>query len=379
MTTGTISTSPTNGLDIVNKDYADSIASGLNYHQPVQYSSTTTLPAYTYNNGASGVGATITANANGALSIGGGSPTVTQRVLVKDEVSGNAPYNGVYTVTQVGSLLLPFILTRATDYDTSGTGTNEIDAGDYVLVIAGTNASTAWVQQTALPITVGTTALTFVQFNAPITYSAGTGLNLSPATTFNIATTGVSSGSYGTASSVPTISINAQGQITLASDTSIAINGNQITSGTVGSAYISGSYTGITGVGTLAAGTWNATAIDATYGGTGQTVYAVGDLLYASTTTALSKLADVATGNALISGGVGVAPSYGKIGLTTHVSGTLPIANGGTNSTATATAGGAAYGTGSAFAFTAAGTAGQVLTSQGASAPTWSGISGGTF
>lgn len=68
----------------------------------------------------------------------------------------------------------------------------------------------------------------------------------------------------------------------------------------------------------------------ATSGGTGQSSYAVGDLLYASTTTALSKLADVATGNALISGGVGVAPAYGKIGLTTHVSGTLPVANGGT-------------------------------------------------
>jgi hypothetical protein len=61
------------------------------------------------------------------------------------------------------------------------------------------------------------------------------------------------------------------------------------------------------------------------------------------------------------------------------VTGTLPIANGGTNSTATATAGGSAYGTGTAFAFTAAGTAGQVLTSAGASAPVWSGIAGGTF
>jgi hypothetical protein len=59
----------------------------------------------------------------------------------------------------------------------------------------------------------------------------------------------------------------------------------------------------------------------------------VGDILFASTTTALSKLADVATGSALISGGIGVAPSYGKIGLTTHVSGTLPVANGGTGIT----------------------------------------------
>jgi hypothetical protein len=74
-------------------------------------------------------------------------------------------------------------------------------------------------------------------------------------------------------------------------------------------------------------------------GGTGQSSYTIGDLLYASGTTALSKLADVATGNALISGGVGTAPSWGKIGLTTHVSGTLPVANGGTGTTTAFTAG----------------------------------------
>ena len=79
--------------------------------------------------------------------------------------------------------------------------------------------------------------------------------------------------------------------------------------------------------------------VPATAGGTGQTSYAVGDLLYADTTTTLAKLADVATGNALISGGVTTAPSWGKIGLTTHVSGILPVANGGTNaSTASITA-----------------------------------------
>lgn len=71
--------------------------------------------------------------------------------------------------------------------------------------------------------------------------------------------------------------------------------------------------------------------LPAANGGTGQSTYAVGDLLYASTTSALSKLAGVATGNALISGGPDTAPSWGKISLTTHVSGTLPVANGGTN------------------------------------------------
>jgi len=131
----------------------------------------------------------------------------------------------------------------------------------------------------------------------------------------------------------------------------------------------------MTGVITYAA----AQTTPAINGGTGQTSYAIGDLLYASTTTALSKLADVATGNALISGGVGVAPSWGKIALATHVSGTLPIANGGTNGTATPTAGTVAYGTGTAFAFTAAGTTGQALLSNGSSAPSWgtAGVSAG--
>jgi hypothetical protein len=92
------------------------------------------------------------------------------------------------------------------------------------------------------------------------------------------------------------------------------------------------------------------TALSAPQGGTGFAAYAVGDLLYASTTSALARLADVATGNALISGGVGVAPAWGKVGLTTHISGTLPVANGGTG---VATLTGLAKGNGTA-AFTAA-------------------------
>ena len=74
-------------------------------------------------------------------------------------------------------------------------------------------------------------------------------------------------------------------------------------------------------------------ALPVANGGTNLTSYTTGDLVYASGTGTLAKLADVATGNALISGGVGVAPSYGKIGLTTHVSGTLPVSNGGSGAT----------------------------------------------
>jgi hypothetical protein len=67
--------------------------------------------------------------------------------------------------------------------------------------------------------------------------------------------------------------------------------------------------------------------VGATRGGTGQSSYAIGDMLYASSSTAISKLADVATGNVLRSGGIGVAPAWGKCDLTTDVTGDLPFAN----------------------------------------------------
>lgn len=195
MTTGTITTAPVGGDDIVNKTYADSIASGINFHQACRLATTAALPSCTYNNGTSGVGATLTATANGALSVDTTAVVATNRILVKNQV--NQAHNGVYTVTQVGSGSLPFILTRATDFDTAGAGVDQIDAGDFFLITAGsTLANTSWVQQTPLPITVGTTAIVFSQFGAPITYSAGTGLNESPAYTFNIATTGVSASTY---------------------------------------------------------------------------------------------------------------------------------------------------------------------------------------
>ena len=309
LTSGTITTAPTNATDIVNKEYADSISSGLNYHQPVNYASTAALPTYVYNNGASGVGATITAVANGALSLGGGSPTATQRVLVKDEAGGNAAYNGIYVVTQAGTSLLPFILTRATDYDTSGTGTNEIDQGDYVLVISGTLASTAWVQQTPLPITVGTTALTFLQFNAPITYSAGTWLNLSPSTTFNISNTGVTASTYGSASAVPVFAVNAQGQITSVTNTNIAISGSAVSgnisgqAGSVANALTAGTYlTGSSFDGSVAR-TWTVDATDANTASKVVARDASGNFSAGTITAALSGNATTATTATNVAGG----------------------------------------------------------------------------
>ena len=236
--------------------------------------------------------------------------------------------------------------------------------------------------------------------------TAGTGLTtlstnpLTTSGTILIDVTGVTSGTYGTATAVPQITINSQGQITTASRVNILIPTSQITGlgtmatqnanavaitgGTINQTTIgattaaAGTFTNLTAtgtvaIGTISSGTWNGTPIAVTYGGTGATTasgartnlgaaasgansditslsglttplsetqggtgygsYTTGDILYASSSSTLARLNDVATGNALISGGVGVAPSYGKIGLTTHVSGTLPVANGGTGAT----------------------------------------------
>ena len=214
LTTGTISTAPSSSTDIVNKSYADSIASGVNFHAACQYATAAALATNTYNNGASGVGATLTAVLNGALVIDGytfTTPDIGIRVLIKNEVT--QANNGVYTVTAVGGVSAVYVLTRATDYDTSGSGTNEVDQGDLLLVINGTaNANTSWVQQTPLPITIGTTALVFLQFAAVQTYTAGTGLTLAT-NQFSITNTGTA-GTYGSASLIPVITTNAQGQVT---------------------------------------------------------------------------------------------------------------------------------------------------------------------
>ena len=178
LTTVTVTQDPTQALQLTTKQYVDAAISNVNYHAACSYATTADLGAVTYNNGSSGVGATITKTTPFAtLAIDGGSPSVGQRILVKNETSGQ--YNGIYTVTSVGSGSVGWVLTRATDYDQVGVGTNEIAPGDTTFIIAGTvNAGTQWVQTTDSPITIGTTIITFVQIAGPGSYTAGTGLTL---------------------------------------------------------------------------------------------------------------------------------------------------------------------------------------------------------
>jgi len=220
LTSVTVTQDPTQALQLTTKQYVDAVASNVNYHAACNYATTADLGSVTYNNGSSGVGATITKTSPFAtLSIDGGSPTVGQRILVKNETSGQ--YNGIYTVTSVGSGSTAWVLTRATDYDQTGTGANEIAPGDTTYIVSGTiNASTQWVQTTDLPIVIGTTPINFVQIGGPGAYTAGTGLTLT-GTQFSITNTAVTAGSYGSATQVGTFTVNAQGQLTLAGNTTV--------------------------------------------------------------------------------------------------------------------------------------------------------------
>jgi hypothetical protein len=369
LTTGTISTTPSGGTDIVNKAYADSIASGINFHQAVRLATTAALPAYTYNNGTSGVGATLTANANGALSIDGVAVVAGNRVLIKNESGAAEAYHGVYVVTQTGSGAAVYILTRATDFDTAGTGVDQIDAGDFFLVTAGaTLTNTSFVQQTPLPITVGTTAIVFTQFGAPITYSAGTGLTLT-GTVFSITNSGVTATTYGSASAVPVIAFNAQGQATSVTNTSIAIAGSQITSGSVAVAQ------GGTGATDAATALTNLGAYPATNpSGFTSNVGTVTSVGGTGTVNGLTLTGTVTTSGSLTLGG-----TLSGVDLTSQVTGTLPVANGGTGAS-TLAANRVLLGNGtSALQTVAPGTTGNVLVSNGttwtSAAPAASGVS----
>lgn len=234
LTAGTITTNAANATDITNKTYVDGLFStGISYHDPVLVEEDVALVAvYAQPNGASnGVGATLTNNAaNAALVVDGVSVSNTARILVYAQA--NAVQNGVYTVTNPGNASAQWVLTRATDADTFGLANpNTLGQGDAFFVTDGdTGAGRTYICNTPGTITFGSTNITFAEISSSQIYAAGTGLNLANLT-FSISNTTVVSGLYGDSANVSVIEVNAQGQLTSASNS--AINVSNITVGTL--------------------------------------------------------------------------------------------------------------------------------------------------
>jgi hypothetical protein len=158
---------PSGDQDAATKAYVDSVANGLDVKKSVRAATTTALAAVTYNNGAG----TLTANANGALTIDGVTVSVADRVLIKNQAS--AVQNGIYTVTATGSAGAAFVLTRGPDADTAA----ELTGGAFFFVEEGTdNADNGYVTSFNGTPTLGTTDITFSQFSGAGQISAGNAL-----------------------------------------------------------------------------------------------------------------------------------------------------------------------------------------------------------
>ena len=160
-------TDPTANQDAATKAYVDSVANGLDVKDSVKVATAAALAAVTYNNGAG----TLTADANGALTVDGVTMAVNDRILVKDQAS--AVQNGIYKVTATGGASAVFVLTRTPDADTAA----ELTGGTFFFAEEGTaNADNGYVATHNGTPTFGSTNITFAQFSGAGQISAGDAL-----------------------------------------------------------------------------------------------------------------------------------------------------------------------------------------------------------
>ena len=325
---------PTGANDAANKSYVDSVAEGLDVKESCHAATTGALPAATYNNGSSGVGATLTGDANGALAAQDGVTLVAdERLLVKNQAA--AAQNGIYVLTTVGDGSNPYVLTRAGDFD--GSPASEIPGGFTFIEEGTTNADSGFVCTTNAPVTVGTTAINFSQFSGAGSIVAGDGLsktgnelsvNVDDVTTAissdavivktsaNLTTPniGVANGDSFTASGVVTATGNVTG-------------GNLVTAGAMDSATISSSgeatlasaiVSDLTAGRVVLAGTSGAIEDSGNFTFDGSTAAVTGAITATTTITATGNVAggNLTTGGRMDATGAASAASFATANIT---------------------------------------------------------------
>lgn len=272
---------PSAAQDAATKAYVDAVKTGLDFKDSARVA-TTGGETYTISAGAV---TQIT-----GTSVDGVSLSIGDRILIKNAPAASGagagagtanttqPANGVYTVSGNTTNLT---VARSTDADSNA----EVTAGMYVFVSEGsTQADNGYVLTTNDAVTLNTTSLTFTQFSGAGQITAGAGLTKTGNTIDAVGTTD-----------------------------RITVNADSID---IASTYVG--QTSIVTLGTVTTGTWSATTIATTRGGTGLTSYVLGDILYASAANTLAALA----GNTLASkrfltqtgnGSVSAAPSWGTV------------------------------------------------------------------
>ena len=231
---------PTVALGAATKAYVDNVAAGINIHPSVVTATTTlyNLSPNTYTAGlagqspdtGTGVGAYLQATGNGPMGSVGNYPglAVGDRILVKDQA--NPPENGIYVVTDLGSVSTPWKLTRASDYDNSIFG--DVIAGDLTYVTSGDLKATQWVQITVGnevggTIRIGSDAIVLTQFSgASASYTAGTGIDISSNIISNTGVTSIttSSGLSTNTSATGDVSITNTGVTSAIGGTNISVS-----------------------------------------------------------------------------------------------------------------------------------------------------------
>ena len=219
----TLHADPTSAMHAVTKQYVDAVTQNLSIRPAVRLATTENL-AYTYNNGSSGINATLTAPSNGVLTVDGKTVTLGDRILVRAQTT--RIQNGDYVVQQPGDAGTPAILRRVTSADES----SEIPGSYFTVFDGDTLKNTTWVLVVANPKTfvIGTNDITVNQFNGPGSLIPNNGLTLVGNTLslvtasasrikidsngLDLATTGVSAGTY------RSVTVDAYGRVTAATN-----------------------------------------------------------------------------------------------------------------------------------------------------------------
>jgi hypothetical protein len=313
LTSVAVTQDPTSALQLATKQYVDAVAEGLHVHAACAAATTGTLASITggtvtYNNGTAGVGATLTLSV--ALTVLDGYTLLNgDRVLVKNEAT--QANNGIYTWATGGT-----VLTRATDFDTAA----EMASGDFTFVTNGTlYANTGWVQTDPVTV-VGTSPVTWVQFSGAGAYTAGTGLTLA-GTQFSITNTAVSAGAYGSATQVGTFTVNAQGQLTLAGNTTVTPAVGSITGLGTGVATALAVNTGSTGAFAVMGGAASFTTVESTVA-TGTAPFTVASTTQVANLNAATAGTATNATNTAITAATSGATNY--LTFVTATSGNLP-------------------------------------------------------